>query len=126
MSALDQSTSPFTPARFFLPCRVIELALKAFLSRKQKSLVELAQSEFGHDLDRILDKAEQHGLSGVVELGKQQRDVIRRASAYYREKVFEYPALDEAIHSYPKLPDCTRLLDTAERLVAGLEPYCVQ
>jgi len=116
---------PFAPARTYLVCRVLELALKAFLSLKGRSLEQLAGGAFGHDLESLLAEAERHGLSTLVHLEKLQLAEIRRASTYYAEKVFEYPALGEAVFGYPKNPDTNLLLGAAEALVAALREPCL-
>jgi HEPN domain-containing protein len=115
----------FVPARTFLACRALELALKAFLSLKGRPLEQLAGGEFGHDLENLLAGAEREGLSDLVSLEEPQLAEIRRASKYYSEKVFEYPALGEAVQGYPYNPDINLLLDAASAMVAVLEEPCL-
>lgn len=45
--------SPFNAARFYLACHALELALKAFLSTKGRSLKSMAKHP-GHDLAAAL------------------------------------------------------------------------
>jgi hypothetical protein len=116
---------PFAPARTYLVCRALELALKAFLSLKGCSLEQMAGGPFGHNLESLLAEADQHGLSALVHLEKLHAAEIRRASTYYVEKVFEYPALDEAVLCYPKNPDVNLLLSAAEAVVAVLREPCL-
>jgi hypothetical protein len=63
----------YHPARLFLVCRSLELALKAFLSLKGRSLDELSGGAFAHDLDNLLIEADKQGLSTLVELSEDQR-----------------------------------------------------
>ena len=49
---------------------------------------------------------------------------IRRASKYYLEKVFEYPAAGEAPRAYPHNPDIEPLLEAAKAMVVALEVPC--
>lgn len=113
------------PARTFLVCRTLELGLKAYLSLKKYSLEQLAGGALAHDLEALLAEAERHGLCSFVHFGDSQRIEIRRASVYYVEKVFEYPAVDEALRAYPKRPDTTLLIGAAEKLVAALHGPCL-
>ena len=96
------------------------LALKAFLSLKGCSLKRLAGGEFGHDLESLLSKAEQNGLAALVTLEEHHTFQIRRASSYYANKVFEYPAVFEAMRGYPEYPDSALLISAAERLIPVL------
>jgi hypothetical protein len=114
----------FVPARLFLACRTLELALKAFLSLKKCSLEELAGGVYGHDLESLMVEAEKRGLQALFKFEDRQQAEIVRASTYYFEKVFEYPALMEAVHGYPKLPDASLLIDAAEALVSALREPC--
>lgn len=121
-SAADER---FIPARLFLTCRAAELALKAFLSLKGCSLLQLAGGPFGHDLDALLVEAEKRDLHTLVKLEPEARAEICRASIYYSEKVFEYPALSEAMYGYPELPNATMLFDAVETLVTSLREPCL-
>ncbi len=85
----------------------------------------MADGAFGHNLKSLLAEAEQHGLLTFVHMGEPQLAEVRRASTYYAEKVFEYPALGEAIFAYPKNPDTNLLLGATEMLVAALREPCL-
>jgi hypothetical protein len=50
---------------------------------------------------------------------------VLRSSAYYREKVFEYPAIAEALKAYPGNPDTDLLLGVARALVTALREPCL-
>jgi hypothetical protein len=122
---LPATTDQFDPARVFLVLRALELALKAFLSLKGRSLAKLAGGPFGHDLASLLARAEQDGLLDIVPLQPDQREEIQRASMYYKGKVFEYPALTEAIRAYPDRPkNMDALLGAATSLVSALDQPC--
>jgi hypothetical protein len=115
---------PFAPARTYLVCRALELVLKAFLSLKGQPLERLAGGEYGHDLEKLLAAAVQQGLLDLVVVEERQLIEIRRASKYYAEKVFEYPALGEALFGYPHNPDIEPLLEAAKAMVVALEVPC--
>jgi hypothetical protein len=119
------SEMEFIPARTYLACHALELALKPFLSLKGHSLAKLAEGAFSHNLGTILTQAEQHGLSDIVGLTELQQFHIRRASKYYAEKVFEYPAIGEALRAYSDRPDDGALIAAAEVLVAALRDPCL-
>jgi hypothetical protein len=115
----------FAPARIYLACHSMELSLKAFLSLKGFSLEDLAGGAFSHNLEKILAEAESRDLLSIVDLTDAELTEISLASNYYAEKVFEYPATDEAIFAYPKYPKAPDLLvDAAEKLVLGLRDPC--
>jgi hypothetical protein len=115
----------FMPARTYLACHALELALKAFLSLNGRSLAQLADGAFGHNLESLLAEAGKHGLSDIVELSESHQFQIRRASKYYSEKVFEYPAIGETMTAYPHRPDTGLLIAAAEVLVAALHDPCL-
>ena len=72
-SAIETPVVPFAPARTFLVCRALELALKAFLSLKRRRLEELAGGAFAHDLEKLLAEAERQGLGALLPLERSQR-----------------------------------------------------
>jgi hypothetical protein len=115
---------PFAPARAYLVCHALELVLKAYLSLKGQPLEQLAGGEYGHNLEKLLAAAVQQGLLDLVVVEERQSIEIRRASKYYSEKVFEYPALGEALFGYPHNPDIEPLLEVAKAMVVALEVPC--
>jgi hypothetical protein len=128
LSAAKEVAPPevrFSQARIFLVCRALELALKAFLSLKGNSLEKLADGKCGHNLEYLLSQAKQRGLSTLINLEERHRFQICRASTYYLEKVFEYPALAEAMTGYSKSPDTSLLIDAAEMLIPALQEPCL-
>ena len=88
---------PFKPVRYHLVCHAIELALKAYLSLKQVTMVELSGNPYGHNLGTLLATATAQGLDNLVQLTDAQANEIRKATAYYNGKLFEYPAFGEAL-----------------------------
>jgi hypothetical protein len=120
---LPEKGPPF--ARTFLACRALELALKAFLSLKGSTLVELAGGQYGHDLQNLIEEAEKRDLRACVQLTNEQRTEIIKASEYYSEKVLEYPSLTEALSRYSKMPNPDILIGAAEALVEQLQEPCL-
>ena len=82
-TALPAAKVPFQPSRWFLPCRAIELALKAFLSLKGAPMLELAGGAYGHDLHALLQQAQKSGLADIVALESRDTQAIERATEYY-------------------------------------------
>jgi hypothetical protein len=124
--AIQPPNVPFAPARPYLVCHALELALKAFLSLKEYSVDKLADSKFSHNLVSLLDEAERNGLREFVKLEEDETFQIRRASNYYSEKVFEYPAIGEASLGYFGSPDTNILINAAEALVGVLREPCLE
>lgn len=123
-SAVLEPEAPYEPVRYYLACHAIELFLKAYLSTKGSSLLAMAESRFGHNLDSILAEAEAQGLNDLVPLPTHQKEEVLKVSYYYAGKVFEYPAMGEAIVAYPRLPDLSVLLQAAQTLLQGLDIPC--
>ena len=120
----DQFTAVGEP--LLARCDNAELALKAFLSLKGYSLDKLAEDKFSHRLANLLDEAERNGLREFVKLEEDETFQIRRASDYYSSKVFEYPAVGEALQGLPGSPDTNILINAAETLVGVLREPCLK
>ena len=80
----------------------------------------------GHNLEALLRNADEKGFAALVRIDEPQRQVIRRASVYYEGKVFEYPAVAEALSGYPSLPTLDLLLAAASILVNSLREPCLK
>jgi hypothetical protein len=128
--ALPPSADRFSPVAYYLCGHSIELALKAFLRMKGVPAKTLSNPRhFGHDLERLLDRALALGLQVIVDLSERQQQAIRVANAYYSVKLFEYldgaHGFAEAMRSYPSLPDLDTLRSAAELLVVNLKEPCL-
>lgn len=124
--ALPLPIAPFEPVRPFLICHAIELGLKSFLSLHGAAMLELADGSHGHNLEAILKKADEKNLAKHVDLTDLQRTEIRKASLYYAGKVFEYPAVGEALSGYPSMPAIDTLLKVATILINSLRQQCLE
>ena len=102
----------------------MELALKAFLSANGITLKELAGRKYGHNLGskHVEIRGDAAKFGGTKKLHNEE---IARADKYYSEKVFEYPAISEAIEGYPQKPNLVVLRSAAELLVIRLEALCL-
>lgn len=91
ISADNELASSFTA--YFLLCRAIELALKAFLLEKGMAEKEL-KSQIGHDLVKAIRGAERNGLKVKVLFSKENIEILRVMNFYYKETMdFTYPRL---------------------------------
>lgn len=124
--ALPLPTIPFDPVRPFLICHSIELGLKAFLSLQGASMLELADGSHGHNLEAILEKATKQHLRKHVGLTDIHIAAVRKANLYYAGKVFEYPAIGEALSAYPSMPAIDTLFEVAIILVDSLRELCLE
>ena len=115
---------PFEPVRYYLVCHSIELALKAYLSLRGATMLELSENPFGHNLALILKACESNDLDSSIAISAAQKVEICNATTYYNGKLFEYPAYGEAITGYPSLPDLGVLIEAATDLVGALEKPC--
>ena len=122
--SLEASGVPFSPVQYYLLAHSVELALKAFLSANGITLEELARN-YGHSLMKLLRAAENRGITADVSLCSEHIEEIQHADKYYSEKVFEYPAISEAIKGYPQKPNLVILCSAAELLVTRIEALCL-
>jgi hypothetical protein len=122
--SVQETEHRLNPARGFLICHSLELSLKAILSLHGMTLFELSDVTFGHNLDRLLECVDQNSHAAVVQLTAANRAAIGQASEYYAAKVFEYPALEEAVRGFPEKPDLGHLLEVARSLVDSLRSAC--
>ena len=125
--AVVQDTSPpppYSPVPYYLTGRSIELALKAFLLMKGFSKKDV-KNNFGHDLEKLLERAESEGLGGVVTLTPEHKTAIIVANDYYCSKGFEYFEVLKGVKGYPGLPDLKVLHGAASVLVDALEKPCL-
>ena len=122
--ALPAQEVPYEQVRYYLACHSIELSLKAFLSLHGATMLELSENAFGHNLEAIAVAADTKGLKSQIPLTDSHREEIRKAAQYYVGKVFEYPAVGEALSGYPDLPKLDVLFAAAELLAATLAQPC--
>lgn len=119
----------YSPVPYFLYCRSIELALKAFLLGKGVPKEDLPKKNlYGHDLEKILKKAQEKDLHEFVKITPEQEKEILKANKYYVDKKvggFEYFDVHKAAKGYPELPNLLLLEKTAAELVTNLKSFCL-
>ena len=116
--------SSFSPVPYYLYCRSLELALKAFLLTKNVSIRELKSRDLGHDLVKVLDKAKTIGLGQLLTVTSAHERELVKANNYYASKGFEYFEVMKAVRGYPDLPEVSVLAEFASHLIAALEHVC--
>ena len=121
-NAIHQGES-FSPVPYFLHCRSIELALKAFLATKGLSLKD-AKPKYGHDLNKLLSSAKREGISSIVSINTTEEGAIKKANSYYKKKSFEYFDLIRAAFGFKDLPDLNILSEFNKKLISSIEEEC--
>lgn len=117
---LPLNKGSFSPARLFLACHSLELALKAYLVLRGQGTDEGSATEGRHDLQTLFAQAEACGLTELAQLTPQHRAQIRMCAPYYSQAVFEYPALAATLRGHPRAPDFDALLSVAASLVPAV------
>ena len=117
----------YSPVPYFLYCRSIELVLKAFLLGKGVPKKDLPNMNlFGHDLGKILKKAQEMGLREFVMITpEQEKEILKANEYYYSNKGFEYFDVTKAATAYRELPDLLLLEKAAAELVTYLKSFCL-
>lgn|GEM_PF-1945005 len=88
-------------------------------------MFDLSENKYGHNLDNLLKQAENLNIDSLISLSQVHKSEIIKASEYYAAKVFEYPAILESLEAYPKLPDLSILIESANILVEKLKEPCL-
>jgi hypothetical protein len=117
---------PFEPVRPYLLCHSVELGLKAFLSLRGMSMLELAAPALAHSLIALAERAASLSLDRHVSFTAAETAAVKQANHYYEGKLFEYPAFGEALAGYPERPDLTAIHGFASKLVANLRHACLE
>lgn len=115
---------PFSPAKYYLVCRSVELSLKSYLSLKKVDIDKLKRN-YGHDLSKIYKKAVELGITEVVDINHEEAVEIEKANKWYCRKGFEYFGIQNIVESKDTLPDLEILLHLAERSIEILKPICL-
>ena len=116
----------FSPVPYYLYCRSLELVLKAYLLVRGVSKDALKKRSLGHDLFKILLKAKALGLEQTTPLATGWEPEIRKATAYYAGKGFEYFDVKAAVRGYPDLPTLDVLNEIVTTLLTRLEQVCLE
>jgi hypothetical protein len=84
----NQKSYVFWPT-YFLVCQALELYLKAFL-RANDVPAKYLKDKIGHDLQRACHEAKQKGLDKIVNLTKDEEQMIEILNPHYQNRDFQY------------------------------------
>jgi hypothetical protein len=125
-----QNSPPRASTPRFLFCLSLELALKGFLLANGIPKKELATKRYGHDLEKLLTKAQELGLNKLITITPEQEEEIKKANIIYSNKKegggFVYFNVFYAGGGGPPLPDLSILEKITNSLISSLEPFCRQ
>ncbi len=114
----------FSPVGYYLSCHSIELSLKAFLLLKGISRHELGSRNMGHNLEIILSKCKEQGLSEFYVFNEAQTNEISLLNEWYCRKGFEYFELQNIVDSHQELPSLLSVKNIAAELINCLKEPC--
>ncbi|MBS9405656.1 hypothetical protein KG088_18890 [Halomonas sp. TRM85114] len=128
LSIPDQSrargNTTFTPVPYYLFCRALELALKAFLLTKGESLDSL-KKKYRHDLVKLWRKAQLYGILEAIDFRSPGfENHIVSANKYYKGKTFEYFDFRRWAHGYEDLPPFECFRDEVNKVVVQIKKHC--
>ncbi|MBI4377748.1 MAG: hypothetical protein HY578_01485 [Nitrospinae bacterium] len=103
---------------YYLICHSLELSFKAFLRGKGDSINSL--KKLGHDLEKILKKAEGKNIKDLMQISDEYREAISIVSTYYCEKEFEYIKT-----GFKTFPNIDILLRFAEDILSNIHKFCI-
>lgn len=115
----------FSPVPYYLHGLAAELGLKAFLLAKNHDRRTLAKRRLGHDLDALLQLAEQAGLSRYTPVTLEARSQVSLLRGYYKARDLEYFPLAKALRGFPELPNLVELSQFTSRLLTDIKAECV-
>ncbi len=115
---------PFSPAKYYLICRSIELSLKSYLVLNGIGY-ETCKKKFRHNISKILTECIDLGIEKYVTLSEANRLEIEKANDWYDRKGFEYFSIRNIVEPRESLPNLRTLEGIAEQLVSVLEPICI-
>ncbi len=119
-----ETYKPFSPAKYYLACRSVELSLKSFLLLKNEP-IKRVKNILSHDLHKILRKSKELGIDDVVGITDEEKIEIEKAYSWYNRKGFEYFDIQNIVESKTTLPNLNVMYDLADRLISILKPICL-
>lgn len=108
----------FAPLHF-LACQSIELSMKGYLRGSGWSEKQLRQ--VGHDLNKCLQAAIDHGIEKHASVRQYDADIIGMINPYYEGKDLQYGKT-----GLKRYPDPDSLIALGERMWKELRSFCVE
>ena len=119
-----ETDKPFSPAKYYLVCRSVELSLKSYLLLKNVPIRKVKYN-LSHDLHKILKKSKELGINAVVDIADNEKEEIEKANSWYNRKGFEYFDIQNIVEGIDTLPDLNVMSNLADRLINILKPICL-
>lgn len=111
---------------FFLYCHSVELLMKAWLSAKGLKNNVLSSSNFGHNLELLLEECLKFDIESAVKITPQRKEQILKANKYHcMKRKLNYGDLPLALKAYPDLPDIRILKGFCEILIKKIHPTVI-
>ena len=119
-----ETERPFSPAKYYMACRSIELSLKAFLLIKGVTRKDLMKRSLGHDLHKIVKKCKELSIHNIVNISQEQEDIIEALNKWYARKGFEYFEIENLTSDHRALPEINVVKQLAKSLIDSLSEPC--
>lgn len=119
-----ETDKPFSPAKYYLICRSVELSFKSYLLFKNEPIKKV-KCKLGHDLHRIIKKSKELGIDAVVGITDEEQAEIDKANNWYNYKGFEYFDIQNTVKKQDTLPDLNVMFNLADRLINILKSICL-
>lgn len=120
-----ETGNPFSPAKYYLLCRSVELSLKSYLLLKSVPIKKV-KYKLSHDLHKILKKSKELEIDSVVGITDEEKSAIEKANDWYNRKGFEYFDIENIVADRDTLPDLNVMSNLADRLISVLKPLCLE
>ena len=111
----DYSEHDFSPVRYFLLCRAVELSLKAIHLKTMRQ--PEVKSKYGHNIIKAYEEL----LSEFQTLTQDEKKLLKAASEIYDGKQFEYFEPEDSLTGYQRFPNL-ELLRALACKIAQLPP----
>jgi len=119
-----KTDKPFSPAKYYLVCRSVELSLKSYLLLNNVPIKKVKYN-LSHDLHKILRKSKELGIDTVVGITDEEKAEIEKANSWYNRKGFEYFDIQNIVEGKDTLPNLNIMFYLADRLINILKPICL-
>lgn len=119
-----ETDKPFSPAKYYLVCRSVELSLKSYLLLENVPIKKV-KYDLSHNLHKMLRKTKELGIDTVVGITDEEKAEIEKANSWYNRKGFEYFDIQNIVEGKDTLPNLNIMFNLANRLINILKPICL-
>jgi hypothetical protein len=110
-----------SPVPYFLLCQSLELYLKGYLWRFANIGRETLKRKYGHNVPKLWNDAQAHGLGKYARATKDRNDVIALVGPVYRDRKLNYLDLNLLFVGYQAIHNDARVIPTLLRLTHRLD-----